>query len=280
MKTFTLTLILSVMFFSMNAQKIVYDKNNKKIDYQKEDSELKLTESKIKIEQKASQELGFAALIPTAIDLGFKIATKELEKRQKKFSGEYSNQNSYLNAGNRSIADIEFIRKVQIKKNLETAIQIKLKAVQIDNIDGYYYYVESINLKYSKAKTTSKSRMFDYTIEIKPIFFVDGEKKSQELSPIKLTSIEFGDNVLEKNKYRTDIIPLPKGSFFAEASIKIVETNPAKVKADKILEIFNSYKDEAKTVINNFVKSDDSDSSEDSGNAGDDDSDDNEQDGN
>lgn len=263
MKPFTLTLILFTMFFSLNAQKTVYNSDNVKLTFKKEKSELCLEESDIKIPQKESQEVGFSSLIPTAVDLGFKIATNALEKRQKKFSGEYSNQTSYLKAGNKSIPNIEFKREVEIDDTFEDSFTIKLLAVKIENLDGFYYYVDSLNLKYSKAKTTSKSKMFDYTIEIKPTFFVDGEKKSQELSPIKLTSIEFGKTELDAHKYRTEIIPLPKGSSFAEVSIKIVETNPAKVKADKILETYNTYKDDVKTVINNFVKTEDSSSSDD-----------------
>ena len=122
------------------------------------------------------------------------------------------------------------------------------------NIDAYFYYIESIDLSYSKAMTTKKSKMFDYTFEIKPTFLIGNKKQTIELHPISLSSIPFGKKELELNKYRTDIIPLPKNAFFTEVSIKIVETNPYKVKADKILEIFNTYKDDAKTIINNFIQ--------------------------
>lgn len=264
MKRILTILILGTMFFNSFAQKNVYDKNNKKLPYIKEDVELKFSESQIVIPQKEGEELAaLASLIPSAIDLGFKIATNSLEKRQKKFSGEYSTQNSYLEAGNKTIPNITFERKIILDSEYETALKIVLKAEKIDGIDGYYYYVESIDLYYSKAKTTGKSKMFDYTLEIKPTFYIDGEKKSQELHPISLSSIEFGENKFEKNKYRTDIIPLPKDGIFAEVSVKIIETNPAKVKADKILEIYNNYKDDAKTIINNFIKTVEPESSSD-----------------
>lgn len=248
------------MFFNLQAQKVVYNKDNEKKKYVKEEVTLTLTDSNVDIPQKPQQELAatLASLIPTAIDLGFKITQNVLEKRQKKFSGEYTAQTSYLNAGGKKVPNIELKREIDLGNGLEDALIINLQAKKIKDLDGFIYYVKSIKLNYSKAKTTSKSKMFDYSIEIKPTFFVDGEKKSQDLSPITLNSIEFGDKIYNDEKYRTQIIPLPKGAYFSDLSIKIVETNPDKVKADKVLEIFNTYKDDAKTVINNFIKKEES----------------------
>lgn len=258
MKKSLLTLTLCLMFFNLSAQKKVYSKENKKISYKTEKLSLNLIESTIEIPQKEGEEVGLAALIPTAVDLGFKITTSILEKRKEKFSGEYSTQNSYLEAGNKTIPDIEFKRMIDDK----LALRILLKAKQIEKVDGYVYYIEEIELNYSKAKTTNKSRLFDYTLEIKPTFFVSGEKKAQELNPLSINSIKFGKTTFEEAEHRTSIIPLPKDGMFSEISVKVVETNPAKVRAEKILEIYNNYKEEAKTIVNNFIKTENSSDSE------------------
>jgi len=272
---FVLTITFACfMFFNCNAQKTVYDKDNKKLSYQKEDLDLIFQDAKIEIPQKEGEEgeegeefALLTALIPTAIDLGFKIATNSLEKRQKKFSGEYTIQKSYLDAGKRNsnskrtIPNIVFERKIQLKNSLENALKIVFQAESIKDFDGYIYYVKSIALDYSKAKTTEKSKLLDYTIEVKPIFFVAGEKKAQELYPITINSVAFGKNDYEELKYRTDIIPLPRDGVFSEVSIKVIETNPAKIKSEKILEMISTYKDDAKTIINNIIESKSSDDS-------------------
>jgi hypothetical protein len=121
---------------------------------------------------------------------------------------------------------------------------------------GFVYQVKSINLEYSAAKTTRKSGKFDYTIELKLNYIVDGEKKSVDLSPIAISSVSFGANSFDNLKHRSDIIPFVLNSFVTEVSLKVIETNPEKVRAEKILSIWNDQKDDAKTIINNFLPKD------------------------
>lgn len=280
MKSLLTTAICLLVFFGANAQKVVYSDSKSKIPYTKETTDLYFEESTIEIPKELGEQAGFSALIPTVVDLGFKIAEKSLEARLKKFSGEYVAQSSYLKASGKKIPHLEFVRQIDVGEGMVDAIQISLKAKKVDKLDGFYYYIESLKVIYSKAKVTSKSKIFDYSIEIKPTFYVFndkgvGEKKAQELSPIKISSVSFNDNELNLKdrqgnyRYRTEIIPLPKGSYFSEASIKIIEANPAKLKAEKILELFNTYKGEAKTVINNFVKTEDSSSDDNASDSGD-----------
>ena len=243
------------------SQRYVYREDNKREYFQTEEVTLTLSESNIKIPQKEAQEVSLASFIPTVVDLGFKITTDILEKRKEKFSAEYTSQNSYLEAGNYTIPDIEFKRIIDDT----VALRVLLKAEQITNVDGYIYYIDEIELNYPKAKTTKKSKIFDYTIELKPTFFVNGEKTFQELNALTINSVQFGTHKYEKRKYRTSIIPLPKDAIFSEVSIKIIETNPAKVKTEKLLSVYNNYKEQAKTVINNFINTEDPNKSESNG---------------
>ena len=54
-------------------------------------------------------------------------------------------------------------------------------------------------------------------------------------------------------KHRTDIIPLPKNGVITEVSLKITETNPRKVNAERIKDAWTDHKDDVKTIINYFL---------------------------
>ena len=46
---------------------------------------------------------------------------------------------------------------------------------------------------------------------------------------------------------------LPAGALLTEVSIKIVESNPEKVRAEKILSLWDDNKESGKTIVNNFL---------------------------
>lgn len=262
MKTIS-TLIAITLVFNLFSQTNVYNGTGNKTSYTKEDINLIFSEREIDIPQKNKAEVAgaIAATIPTLVDLGFKITTNILESRVKKFSGEYQIQKSDLNAGARKIPSLTFIRTVRIEgaEKDSTALKVVLEPTKILNAPGFVYYVKSIELCYSKARWKTKHNGLDYTIEIIPTFLVDKEKKQQELAPISLTGIRFGKHSFDSDeaKYRTGFIPLPEDALFLDAAIKIVEVNPTKIKAEKTLEIYNKYKDDVITIINNIVPKED-----------------------
>lgn len=286
MKTIV-TLMLITAFSNAFAQTIVYDSAGR-VPYIKEDVDLKFSESSVFIKSNPKTSQGnqeslaaVATLLPAALDLGFKVVTDILEKREAKFSGEYQVQKSYLNSGSKNIPELTFIRKVTIKEDgktiTKTALSIELKPKAIINevtfkvkngnttkdsivkkTIGFIYYVSSIELAYSKAKWKTKYHVLDYTLEINPTLWIDGEKKAQELAPISMTGIEFGKQTFEEGdaKFRTAFIPTPEDALFLDAGIKIVETNPTKIKAEKILDVFNDYQGDIKDMIKHFIPSD------------------------
>ena len=197
-------------------------------------------------------------LLPTAIDVVFRLTNSILENNVKKFTAEYTKQKSNLNAGNGKVPDFVFIREAKLDKpsnKSETAFKISFRAKEVVGIKGFCYYVEYFDLNYSSAKPTKEHKIFDYTIELKPTFLIDGAKKVQEISPLVITSVGFGNTDYKNHlyKHRTDIIPLPDGAALTEVSIKIIESNPVKVREEKLLSLWNSNKDIAKTIINNFL---------------------------
>lgn len=260
-------LIIPLMFiitFQSFSQK-VYNENGREL-IRKEKVTIDFSPSQIDIPQDASIAPAVISLIPTAIDLGFKITNDILEKKIEKFSGEYTVQKSYLDAGTKTVPDFIITRKISLKSQVDdslfTAFKLVFEVRSATDLPGLFFYnLKSIDLKYSKAKTKSKGKTLNYIIEIKPTFIINGEKKVQELNPITVNSVEFGSNNFDNNEYRTDFIALPRNSILSEISVKIIESNPYKIKTEKLLNTVTKYKENATTIINNFIDDNEDDES-------------------
>lgn len=257
MKPLLITLIATTMFIFSRAQNTVYGHDGSRHHFKKEKIQLIFKEgrNKVRLPDKEGKESAvLASLLPTAIDAVFKTTTKLLENHVKKFTAEYSKQSSNLHANVRIIPDLTFRRSVTLDNNKDsTALEIQFVAHPIDGQKLFYYAIHNIALHYSGALTSAKSRQFDYTIELK-ITFLDGkEKKTLELAPVTLTSIRFGNDNFDHDstENRTELIPMPSGALLTDISVKITETNPIKVRAEKILAAWNDHKEDVKTVINN-----------------------------
>ena len=242
------------MFFSLFAQQKVYTKDNGSEPFNKEDIDIEFRESDISIPKKESF---IAAFAPAAVDAGFKLISKYLENRVKKFTAEYTKQKSYLNAADAKVPNFTLVRKVDIGNGLTDALRIDFAAAKVGTL-GFVYQVKSIKLNYSAALTSRNSRQFDYTIELKVTYVKEGEKKTLEFAPVVISSVPFEMNADFPNlKHRTEIMPLEENTFITDVSIKVVESNPVKVRAEKILAIWNDHKDGVKTIVNNFLPKED-----------------------
>lgn len=255
MKSLFVVLILNVMFISAMSQNYVYNSKGNKKPFETEDIDLLFAKSSIKFSPQEEQQtrlFPLIAIIPTVVDLVFQLTNSSLKNRVKKFTAEYSKQKSYLEAGDSVVPDFLFYRKIN---NKDQALEISFKAETISGLKprGIIYYVDYIELNFSAAKSIISNGKFDYSIELKPTFLVSGEKRVQELPPIAISSVKFGKTTFEKFKHRTNLILLPDGAVFVDLSVKIIESNPEKVRAEKILSIWNDNKESAKTIINNFL---------------------------
>lgn len=257
MKKIVTILFVFMTLFKANSQNIVYDGTGKKITFKAEDLDIEFSSSTVKSPAKTGAELAPAllAVIPTLVDVGFKLTSKALENNVKKFTAEYSKQKSYLGAGGGTIPNFAIVRKVGLTADNpdKDALRITFRARNLDGISAFIYYVENLNLLYSSAKSTRKDNILDYTFEIKLTLMIEGEKKVQELAPLVISSVKFENKTFEADKHRTEIVLLPKGALCTDVSVKIVETNRAKVRAEKVLSMWNDNKDDVKTIINNFL---------------------------
>ncbi len=261
------------MFFNCYAQNVVYSSAGKTAHFAKEDLDITFAASKIRLPQAAGHEFApaLAALLPTVIDAGFKLTTSILEKRVKKFSAEYTKeQSSPLTAGDGYWPEFKLVRTINLEENPDAskeALAISFKIDKTANNKLFYYYIDALGLAYSAAKATAKSNTFDYVIELKINYIQGTEKKTLTLAPLVISSVPFGNLPVTGPKYRTEIFTIPDESIVTGVSLKVTETNPAKTRAEKILGIWNDHKDEAKTIVNNFLPKGNSDS----GNGGGDD---------
>lgn len=272
MKTLKHCLIILIYVSSLTsfAQNFVYNEKGQKKTFESEELEIHFQQNENDapsyIYESAAVAPALLAVIPTLVDVGFRLTQKKIEQNVKAFSAEYTKQKSYLDAGDGNIPDFAFTRSVKLEdeKNPNNALTIVFKPHVIKSI-GFIYYVDNIDLNLSSAKH-KKIPAFDYAIELKLGCLVENdgkiERKVYDLSPIVISSVGFGSKDLvneaeinddKKYKHRTEIVTLPAKSIIVDVSVKIVETNPQKVRAEKILSLWNENKDEAKTIINNFL---------------------------
>ncbi len=279
-----LTTIILITMFNTYAQSVVYDKTGSK-------KKLLKDELIITLEERNQNEADFfsdnmkessvlLSLLPLGVDLAFKSIENYLDKNKEKFSGEYIGSVINEKLRNRKLPNVIVERKIRIEGSKDSiGLSFKLNAERVDPIFPLAYYeLDFFILNYSKAKTTSKHNKLNYSIQITPILYLSKiaekgkeitiiEKKELETTPITINMVEFDQEMMKdrnKKNYRTGLFNLPKDAVLAEVKIEIVETNPAKVKAEKLLEFFNSNKDDIKTIVNNYLPKQDASSDGDS----------------
>ncbi|GAB4038673.1 hypothetical protein [Spirosoma jeollabukense] len=270
MKLIFVSLIIIAMFsFSCSSSKnIVYGSDGKSKEIEREESHIIFSNDK-GFPIKTTQEADFvSALLPGLVDVAFKLTDTILSNKIKQYSAEYIIQKSYLDPNKSMIPAFTFQKVVKLKNgSQEIALEIDFSTEKVLENKSMVYYISRINLKNSKAKITDKYNTLDYSIELKPVLVINGKKESQNLTPIVINSVKFvnhpvgetnEDLIKDSKRYRSDIILIPPGAFLSEIQLKIVETNPHQIKLEKILETFNTYKDEGKTIINNFISGKDS----------------------
>jgi hypothetical protein len=273
MKISILILILSIMCINLQAQINVYNKQGTKISCVAEDIDI-VFEDECTVSIPKSEKPGnnssqpadipelapavaavLSAAIPAVVNAGYKFVDSLLAKNSKQYEANYEHSQSYLAAGGRKMPDFTFERRVWQKgdesEDGETALKFFFKAAEVSELSNVMvYYIDSIEQKYTKVKIKKNDRP-DYSIAISLVFIKeDGTLIYNKLiSPIIVRSSKFGPtrDVSKNQKYRTDIFVLPTDAFLTKVSVQIIETNPRKISAEKVLAAWNTYKDDVKT---------------------------------
>lgn len=79
---------------------------------------------------------------------------------------------------------------------------------------------------------------------------------STSLPPIQIHSVGYATNPLSSKdpmRYRTDLIPIPENAYVVKVGVKIIETNPQKVNAQKFLDIWNNTPEKYKGSVDDII---------------------------
>lgn len=255
------TLLLFLLCIALNpafAQKTVYNSSHQKKEFVYENAKLKVVRSKVQLDEEQLAPFLVAA-IPIGLDLGFKLTTKMLEKRAKSFAAEYTAYGSYEKISG-ALPSLSYTRKVILEKSTDTvtALAIDFQPVRVEGaiMNRFIYYsLSKFELNLSSARSTSHFNTFDYTIELILDCMAGTERKEIAMKPIVISSAKYQQPNIQNENYRSDFIRIPDNGIILGASIKVVETNPGKVRAEKILAAWNDNKEGARTIINNFLPS-------------------------
>lgn len=263
MKTILTSIFLSAAILS-NAQTTFYKTDGCKLKVIGEQTTLQFTGQDTLLkptkvdEQKIAGTL-IASLLPSIIDLGFKISSDLIEKNLKKYTNEFSARNAFLNTKECYISGFNVKREVLTKGEMvkNDAFNMSVVPVRVDD-KTFVFAVKEMSTAISGAKT-KKGFNNDYAIEIKMAYYNGTEKKEQSSNPMVISSLNFNSNNSSKNQNAntylcvSDKFPINADYDVSEISIKIIETNAAKVRAEKIKASYDKYSDDAKEGVKNIL---------------------------
>lgn len=274
MKYITMLMFSSLTIFAL-CQNTVYMNKGKKEKKVQESVRLDLKASAIPINQgsafdvanvtgvKSLQAEKIIEITEKILSFGYKLTTDILESRLKKFSGEYEKENSYLRFSTGMLPEAHFVREARTGNATYDALSFKLTPKKA-GLNYFYYSVSEFKLLASKAKSTGKSSVFDYSIELNLTYIQDTVAHEVTLPPVQIHSVGYNVNPLssaDPDRYRTELIPIPKDAFIVKVGVKVIETNPQKVSAQKFLDLWNNtpdeYKDHYEEIKALLIKSND-----------------------
>ncbi len=267
MKTILTIALLTISSFGF-CQSNFYKQDGSKFSVIGEQATLTFTDKNLSIPTKVDKagfaETLIASQLPGFIDLGFKITTDIIEKNLKKFTSEFSARNTYIN-DKQYVSGFKVQRKIVLKEGEKKQGEQKEDALVMEFVprpvgsNAFVFALESISVPYSGAKSKKGYNRNDYTVEIKVTYYDGKEKKEQTSAPIAVQLVEIapgGSYELKDDTthlYMSDKFPLNSDFTISEVSVKIIETNTAKVKAEMIKSIYDKYSDDAKETAKNIV---------------------------
>ncbi len=234
------------MLFDSNTRFVAYSRTKEKVYFEKEFSTLHFDNSEIAIPKQASGRESFAlpaAAIAKAVTLGYSFLQDQLQKRLEKFVYTYHQRATNLQAGSYLLPQITFSNFIFPPGKKHEALRIRLVPFVLPGTGTFTYRLEELILGFSKAKTSTRSDVFDYTLQLTLYFLQNGETIERSLPPLTVRSVGFGENQLGEQGLHTSIIPRRDDALLIEAALTVVESNPAHVNTAKILELLGDHKE-------------------------------------
>ena len=256
MKHFTLTLISCAMFLICDAQRKAYDTSGKKYKVSGEYATIQFTPSKAK-SLTVGRESAATQILSTLVDFGFEYVDSLLQKRVKSFSNEFTARQTYVAQPDQDVPNFTIKRTITTSDNKEHDMLVEFETKSFGtNLPVCYFQLKSIQADLTRARLKKGDRL-DYTIELKPTFLVikDGkqQKEAVEMKPILVTSVELGDKTIGTREVRSDAVLIPSKGVFIELDVKISETNPRKVKAETLLQLWTKHQESLKKLVTQYI---------------------------
>lgn len=221
-----------------------------------------------------------AALIPAALDIGFAYLDSLLKERVKRFSSEFATHQTYkeqtveqrtvmamvrdgkeyvekpAEVKKESIPSFTVTRTVDTRNGGTYTLALTFEVAAFDQVrSACFFELKAIDLQGSRAKVKSGDRL-DYTVEVKPTFLVDKDggvqKETIGLAPVRINAVGFGKTDMSDRHIRTEALLVPAGTF-VELDVKVSETNPRRVKAEAVVELWTKNRDGLRKLVDQFV---------------------------
>ncbi len=209
-----------------------------------------------------------ATLLPSAIDLGFKGIGKLFEKNTKSFASEFTARTPYLTSRNAFISQFDVYRTILVKdkKQKDTIFTVRIVPLEIKEENTFVFAVKELDVRKSGAKIKRNYDYNDYTIEIKLTYYDKETKEKKEMtsSPISIQlkqvgkkEVYFSDCELSTDnptpQYLSDKFPVNSDFIISEIAVNITETNPYKIKSEKIKSFYNQSSDSLNEMVHSII---------------------------
>lgn len=186
--------------------------------------------------------------IPKALEFAGELTTTLIDENLLKYTYEFEAQNSFLGgSGDIPAFNIErsFLNKSGV---LENSLNMEFIPVFNSDESGFVYSLQSILVNESGAKLKSKYNHNNYSVELTIGYFDGKEKQEIKTSIFTAELIEVGKKV-DLTAYRTELIHLMPNFRITDIHAKIIETNTAKIKAEKLKKLNDDYGDDLQDVL-------------------------------
>lgn len=202
----------------------------------------------------------FLPIITKGIEGIFKVSAYLIEKNLKAYTGEYSARNINRDA-KKKLPKLTFARNITIVGDPvpKPALKMVFEPV-ITHENLFAFELKSVDCNYSKAKLKAGYPIIDLTVEIAVTYYDGNEKKTQTSTPLVVHGVNVRGiySLPDSIGFYSDNFPSNKR--ITEIHMKVVETNPYKIRAEKLKELSDKFGDDAKELakgtVNIFVGSD------------------------
>ena len=244
------------MVLNFSNRFVAYNSSKKKLNYKKEYSNIEFVNSEIEIPTTGVQLESFkvsSELIEKVVVSSIKIVKNYLEKRVKRFVFQYSRKATNIQAGTFRVPKIIFTNNIYLNGAYEESLKIELSPLLLKGTSSFVYELDNIMLKYSKALTSKWSNVFDYNIKLTLFFLKGNEIIKRELDPLVIQSVGFNKNTFNGQNIQTSIIKIQDDACLIEVMLDVVETNPAKVNTESIINLLNENDEKIEDKLKRIV---------------------------